>query len=247
LIRVEDLEKRHGSQAVLRGVSLAVPRGTVGAILGPSGVGKSTLLRCLIGLERIDAGTIRVGDATLRAGLAPEAEAEALRALRARVGMVFQQFHLFPHRSVLENLTEAPIHVARIAPGEARERAHALLARMGLADKASARPALLSGGEQQRVAIARALAMQPEVILFDEPTSALDPRTSAQVAEILADLGRDGLTRLVVTHAIPFARRVADSVHVLIGGRVVESGPPGEVLERPRREETRHFLERWSG
>ena len=243
MIRVEGLVKRHGTQEVLRGVTLEVRRGELAAVIGPSGGGKSTFLRCLVGLERLDAGTITVGDTTLRPGLSHEAEADALRAIRSRAGMVFQHFHLFPHRSVLENLTEAPIHVAQRTPPEARERGLALLERVGLASKASARPSTLSGGEQQRVAIARVLAMDPEVILFDEPTSALDPRTTGEIVEILADLGRDGLTRVVVTHAMGFARRVAQRVHVFHQGRVVESGPPDEVLVNPRTAETRAFLE----
>jgi len=248
VIRVSELVKRHGQQEVLRGVTLTVPRGELAAIIGPSGGGKSTFLRCLIGLERPDGGTIEVGGVKLGAvqlcaGLAPEAEAAAVRALRARVGMVFQQFHLFPHLDVLANVCEAPIHVAERPPAEARARAHALLERVGLADKAHARPARLSGGEQQRVAIARALAMEPEVLLLDEPTSSLDPRTSGAIAEILAELGRDGLTRVVVTHSMGFARRVAGVVHVFHQGRVIESGPPAEVLTDPREPATRAFLE----
>jgi polar amino acid transport system ATP-binding protein len=243
VIRVEGLVKRHGTQEVLRGVTLEVRRGELAAVIGPSGGGKSTFLRCLIGLERPDEGSIAIGDALLRAGMAHAEEAAALRAIRSRTGMVFQHFHLFPHRSVLENLTEAPIHVARRAPEEARERGLALLERVGLAAKANARPSTLSGGEQQRVAIARVLAMDPEVILFDEPTSALDPRTTGEIVDILADLGRDGLTRVVVTHAMGFARRVAQRVHVFHQGRVIESGPPAEVLVNPRTAETRAFLE----
>jgi len=247
VIRVEGLVKRHGAHEVLRGVTLEVPRGARCAVLGPSGGGKSTLLRCLIGLERLDAGVVTVGATRLTATLDDPAREAALAAIRARVGFVFQQFHLFPHRDVLANLTEAPVHVAGRPLEEARARGLALLERMGLAAKAHARPTTLSGGEQQRVAIARALAMDPEVVLFDEPTSALDPRTAGEVAEILRGLGQDGLTLVVVTHAVSFARRVADVVHVLDQGRVLESGPPDEVLLHPRAEATRRLLARWDG
>jgi ABC-type polar amino acid transport system ATPase subunit len=243
MIRVRDLVKRHGAQEVLRGVTLDVDPGDVAAIIGPSGGGKSTFLRCLNGLERFDGGTVEVRGTTLAPGLEPALEARLQREVRARVGMVFQQFHLFPHRSVIENVIEAPIHVAGRPAEEARARARVLLERVGLAAKADARPGVLSGGEQQRVAIARALAMDPEVILFDEPTSALDPRMTSEVLAVLADLARDGLTLVVVTHAMVFARRAANRVHVFHEGRVVESGPADEVLTSPREAATRRFLE----
>ena len=243
MIRVRELAKRHGAQAVLRGVTLDVERGQLAAITGPSGSGKSTFLRCLNGLERLDGGTIEIADTTLHAGLDAEREQRLHAAIRRRVGMVFQQFHLFPHRSVLGNVIEAPVHVAGLAEEAARARALKLLERVGLAAKADARPITLSGGEQQRVAIARALAMEPEIILFDEPTSALDPRMAGEVLGVLDDLARDGLTMVLVTHAMAFARRAADQVHVFHEGRVIESGPPEEVLVRPREAAARRLLE----
>ncbi len=243
MIRVRELRKRHGAQEVLRGITLDVHPGDVAAIIGPSGGGKSTFLRCLNGLERFDSGTVEIHGTTLRAGLERSLEARLQREIRSRVGMVFQQFHLFPHRSVLENVTEAPIHVARRPPEEAHTRALELLERVGLSAKAHSRPGVLSGGEQQRVAIARALAMDPEVILFDEPTSALDPRMTGEVLSVLSDLARDGLTLVVVTHAMAFARLAANRVHVFHEGRVVESGPPEQVFTEPRSAATRAFLE----
>jgi len=242
MIRVHELTKRHGAHEVLRGVSLDVPQGDVAVIIGPSGGGKSTFLRCLNGLERFDGGRVEIDGTTLVPRMPPAVEAEAHRAVRARVGMVFQQFHLFPHKSVLENVVEAPIHVAHEPPDQARARALALLERVGLASKAHSRPGTLSGGEQQRVAIARALAMNPEVILFDEPTSSLDPRRTAEVLAVMTDLAADGQTMVVVTHAMTFARRAAKHVHVFHEGRVVESGPPEQVLEDPREPSTREFL-----
>jgi ABC-type polar amino acid transport system ATPase subunit len=243
LIRVRELAKRYGTQQVLRGVTLDVERGEVAAIIGSSGSGKSTFLRCLNGLERLDGGTVEIDATTLRAGLAPAEEQAVHAAIRARVGMVFQQFHLFPHLNALQNVIEAPIQVAHRPPEEARARAMALLERVGLADKASARPSTLSGGEQQRVAIARALAMEPQAILFDEPTSALDPRMASEVLAVLTDLARDGLTMVVVTHAMSFARRAARRVHVFHEGRVIESGPPEQVLDDPREPATKALLE----
>jgi ABC-type polar amino acid transport system ATPase subunit len=242
VIRVHELTKRHGAHEVLRGVSLEVPQGDVAVIIGPSGGGKSTFLRCLNGLERFDGGRVEIDGTTLVPSMPHALEEQAHRAVRARVGMVFQQFHLFPHRSVLENVVEAPIHVAHEPPDRARARALALLERVGLASKAHARPGVLSGGEQQRVAIARALAMDPEVILFDEPTSSLDPRRTAEVLAVMTDLAAEGQTMVVVTHAMAFARKAAKHVHVFHEGCVVESGPPEQVLEDPHEPTTREFL-----
>jgi ABC-type polar amino acid transport system ATPase subunit len=236
------LVKSHGSLAVLKGISLRVERGEVAAIVGPSGGGKSTFLRCLNGLERFEAGEVIVDGLHLKAGAPERAREAVLRQVRRRVGMVFQGFNLFPHRTALENVTEGPIHVLGLDCGRAEARARALLERVGLADKLHNYPRQLSGGQQQRVAIARALAMEPAAILFDEPTSALDPRMTAEVLAVMADLARDGLTMVVVTHAMAFARQVAHRVHVFDGGRVIESGPPDQVLESPREEATRHFL-----
>ncbi|MSR63020.1 MAG: amino acid ABC transporter ATP-binding protein [Planctomycetes bacterium] len=243
MIRVQELTKSYGAHAVLRGVTLEVARGELAVVIGASGSGKSTFLRCLNGLERLDGGAIEIAGTTLVPGLAPEEEERRANALRQEVGMVFQQFHLFPHMSALANIVEAPVHVAGVSPAEARERALHLLERFGLAAKARSRPDQLSGGEQQRVAIARALAMQPTVMLFDEPTSALDPRRAGEILRILDALADDGLTMVVVTHSMGFARKAADRVHVFHEGRVIESGPPEEVLVNPREAATRELLE----
>src|SRR5262249_52448479 len=206
---------------------------------GPSGGGKSTLLRCVNGLERFDDGSVRVDDMTLRPGQSASA---LLRQLRQRVGMVFQQFHLFPHLNVLENVMSGPVYAQKQSREEVAPLARELLARVGLADKAEARPEQLSGGQQQRVAIARALAVKPEAILFDEPTSALDPRMATEVLAVMADLASAGQTMIVVTHAMGFARRVADTVHIMHEGIVAESGPPEQVFAAPGQEVTRSFL-----
>lgn len=242
MIEALGLVKRHGSLEVLRGIDLAVKKGEVAAIIGPSGGGKSTFLRCLNGLERFQAGQVTIDDIRLTSQDPEPVRRAALRTIRLRVGMVFQQFNLFPHRTVLENVTEAPVHVLGLSQAEARGRAVSLLERVGLADKLDARPRHLSGGQQQRVAIARALAVQPEAILFDEPTSALDPRMTGEVLAVMTDLAREGQTMVVVTHAMSFARLVAQTVHVFGDGRVVESGPPDQVFECPREEATRRFL-----
>jgi len=231
MIEVHGLVKRHGPLEVLRGVSLGVARGEVAAIVGPSGGGKSTFLRCLNGLERFQGGSVTIDGLRLDATLTDGAREAALRGVRRRVGMVFQAFHLFPHRTALANVTEAPIHVLRLPRAEAEARARSLLDRVGLGDKLAALPAQLSGGQQQRVAIARALAMGPRVLLFDEPTSALDPAMAGEVLAVMADLARDGQTMIVVTHDLAFARRAAHTVHVFADGRVAASGPPAEVLD----------------
>lgn len=241
MITIDDVHKRFGDQEVLRGVSLHVERGEVCAILGSSGGGKSTLLRTINGLETFDRGTIEVDGIVLSPNGDPRREA-ALRQIRRRVGMVFQQFNLFPHRTVLENVIEAPVHVLKMPRDEAIERAKQLLERVGLSDKTDAMPGNLSGGQQQRVAIARALAMQPEVILFDEPTSSLDPRMTAEVMRVIADLAGEGQTMIVVTHAMHFARNVAHTVHVMHAGRIVESGPPQQIFDDPQQPATRELL-----
>lgn len=242
MIEVDGLVKRHGAVEVLRGVSLRVGPGEVAVVIGPSGGGKSTLLRCLNGLEAFQAGSIAVAGHALDASASNRARARTLGLVRRRVGMVFQGFNLFPHRTVLGNVIEGPVQVLGLPRCEAEARARALLDRVGLGSRADARPRELSGGQQQRVAIARALAMQPDAILFDEPTSALDPRMTAEVLAVMTDLARDGLTMVVVTHAMRFARQVAHTVHVLAEGRLVESGPPDAVLEAPRHEATRLLL-----
>lgn len=242
MIEVKGLVKFHGALEVLKGIDLSVRRGEVATIIGPSGGGKSTFLRCINGLERFQGGSIEAAGARLDAATAEADRAVVLRHVRLRVGMVFQSFNLFPHRTVLQNVTEAPIHVLKQSRAEAEARAIALLERVGLKEKLGATPRQLSGGQQQRVAIARALAMGPEAILFDEPTSALDPRMTGEVLTVMTDLAREGQTMIVVTHAMSFARQVAHSVHVFGGGRVIESGPPEQIFESPLEEATREFL-----
>ena len=243
MIELTDIHKRYGRTEVLCGISLAVRPGEVSVLLGPSGGGKSTLLRTINGLETFDQGRIRVGDLELHANNTVPGKNDAVLAkIRQRVGMVFQQFNLFPHLSVLQNVTEAPRQVLGLSRDEAEGRGQQLLKRVGLESKLHARPATLSGGQQQRVAIARALAMQPEVMLFDEPTSALDPQMTAEVTSVMADLAAGGQTMIVVTHGLGFARGVAHTVHILHAGRVAESGPPERVFDSPQQEVTRAFL-----
>ncbi len=240
IIRVESLRKFHGKREVLRGIDAEVYRGETIAIVGPSGGGKSTFLRCLNGLISFDSGTVSI--AGLRLDARTSADTPSLRTLRARVGMVFQGFHLFPHLTALENICLAPRHVRHESLDAIHARARALLARVGLGGRERARPMSLSGGEQQRVAIARALAMEPEVLLLDEPTSALDPQMRGEVLAVLRDLARGGNTMLVVTHEMGFARAVASRIWVFDEGRLVEDGPPAEVCERPRSERARAYF-----
>jgi len=241
VVAVRGLRARRGEADVLHGVDLEVRRGGVVAILGPSGSGKTTLLRALNYLTPFSHGEVEIAGHPLRPGMCERADAAALRAVRMRVGMVFQSFHLFPHLSVLGNVVEAPRRVLGLAPPAAESRARALLERVGLAGYADAFPSTLSGGQQQRVAIARALAMEPVVLLLDEPTSALDPRLIGEVLAVIADLAA-GQTMVIVTHELSFARRVAHRLAVLVGGLIVESGPPAEVLDRPHTPETLAFL-----
>jgi polar amino acid transport system ATP-binding protein len=241
VIAVDALTKTYGTRTVIDGVSLSFAKGEVVALLGPSGGGKSTLLRCINGLEDFHGGAIRVGDHTLRPG-GERVNRAALRAIRQRVGMVFQNWHLFPHRTALGNVVEGPVHVRGVSAKEATARAEALLARVGMSHRAGAYPSELSGGEQQRVAIARALAMEPEALLLDEPTSALDPERVGEVLDVLRALVADGLTMLLVTHEIRFAREAAGRVLVLDGGKVIEDGAPAAVLDDPQHPRTRAFL-----
>ncbi|MDR3639298.1 MAG: amino acid ABC transporter ATP-binding protein [Isosphaeraceae bacterium] len=243
MIDVTGLVKRHGTLEVLRGVDLAVNRGEVAAIIGASGSGKSTFLRCLNGLETFQDGRVAVGDLSFSADTPAPVRSRVVRQVCRRVGMVFQSFNLFPHRTVLQNVTEGPIYVLGLPAEEAEARALRLLDRVGLADRRHAMPRQLSGGQQQRVAIARALAMEPDAMLFDEPTSALDPRMTGEVLAVITDLARDGLTMIVVTHAMRFARQVAHTVHVFGDGRVIESGSPDQIFEAPRQEATRLLLD----
>jgi ABC-type polar amino acid transport system ATPase subunit len=232
VIAVKEISKRFGALPVLDRVSLSVAPGEVAAIVGPSGSGKSTLLRCINGLDGFDSGEVEVTACRIGPHLDARRDARLLQKVRRRVGFVFQQFNLFPHLSVLGNVIEAPVHVLGLARGEAVARGRRLLDRVGLRHKLDSWPRQLSGGEQQRAAIARALAMEPEVILFDEPTSALDPAMAAEVMAVISDLARSGQTMLVVTHAVEFAMSAAKVAHVLRQGRVVESGPPAEVLRK---------------
>jgi len=237
MLRIERLRKSLGQRQILRGIDAHVDEGETIAIVGPSGGGKSTFLRCLNGLTSFDAGSIEIAGFSLAPGTPPDAP--ELRALRASVAMVFQSFNLFPHLTALQNVSLGPLHVLRQPAGAARERGMALLARVGLADRGDALPAQLSGGQQQRVAIARALAMDPRVLLLDEPTSALDPQMRGEVLAVLRDLARSGMTMLVVTHEMAFARAAASRVWIFDDGRLVEDGPPSEVCDRPRSERGR--------
>ena len=239
IVRVQGLEKAHGARQVLRGVDAQVARCETIAIVGPSGAGKSTFLRCLNGLVSFDAGAVEIAGMSLRPGTPPDSP--ALRPLRARVGMVFQSFHLFPHLTALENVLLAPVHVKRETREAAEERGRALLGRVGLGDRCAARPMQLSGGQQQRVAIARALAMEPEVLLLDEPTSALDPEMRGEVLSVLRDLAGT-TTMLVVTHEMWFARNAASRIWVFDEGRLIEDGPPSQVTENPRTDRARAFF-----
>ena len=236
LVRLTKVTKSFGELTVLRDVDLDVHAGEVVVLLGASGSGKSTLCRCVNRLETIDSGEIQVDGQPL------PAEGRELARLRAQVGMVFQSFNLFGHRTVLDNVTLAPIKVRGVPRRAAEERARELLARVGLADKADAYPAELSGGQQQRVAIARALAMEPKVLLFDEPTSALDPEMISEVLDVMVELAAEGMTMLVVTHEMGFARRAADRVVFLDHGRILETGTPDEFFTDPKTERARDFL-----
>jgi polar amino acid transport system ATP-binding protein len=246
MLKAEAVHKRFGRLDVLRGISLEVGTGEVMCLLGPSGSGKSTFLRCINHLEKIDAGRLWVDGELVgyrQSGdkLYELREGEVARK-RAEIGMVFQRFNLFPHMTALENVAEAPVHVRRLPREHALESARALLQRVGLGDKLRAYPAQLSGGQQQRVAIARALAMEPKLMLFDEPTSALDPELVGEVLDAMRGLAQEGMTMIVVTHEVGFAREVGDTAVFMDAGAVVESGPPREVFANPRHERTRTFL-----
>ncbi|MFD9002925.1 amino acid ABC transporter ATP-binding protein [Streptomyces sp. NPDC059582] len=246
MVDIRSVHKSFGPLEVLKGIDLAVRTGEVTVVLGPSGSGKSTLLRTINHLEKVDRGTVSVDGALIgyrRSGgtLHELPEREVLRQ-RTRIGFVFQNFNLFPHLTVVDNVIEAPVSALRRPRAAAVETARRLLERVGLADKADAYPRQLSGGQQQRVAIARALALEPKLLLFDEPTSALDPELVGEVLDVIRDLAHQGTTMIVVTHEIGFAREVADRVVFMDDGRVVEQGAPGDVLDRPRHERTRAFL-----
>jgi ABC-type polar amino acid transport system ATPase subunit len=242
-IAIRDVTKRFGPRLVLNGITLTVNPGETLALIGPSGGGKSTLLRCLNGLNTFDSGEICVGPHMLQCGT----PAREIRQVRRLFGMIFQDFQLFPHLNVLENVTLAPRRVLGISAKEASERGRTLLDRVGLGGHLHAWPGQLSGGQKQRVAIARALAMQPQGLLCDEITSALDPEMKNEVLKVLEDLKREGLTLLLVTHEIGFARRAADRVVVLCDGGILEEGPPSEVLDKPRSDRMKAFLQRVMG
>jgi polar amino acid transport system ATP-binding protein len=246
MVVADNVHKSFGRVDVLRGISLQVQPREVMCLLGPSGSGKSTFLRCINHLEKVDAGRLYVDGELVgyrqSGNRLYELREREVCGRRAQIGMVFQRFNLFPHMTALENVVEAPLMVRREPKAAVMERAHALLDRVGLSEKAEAYPNQLSGGQQQRVAIARALAMQPKLMLFDEPTSALDPELVGEVLDVMRGLARDGMTMVVVTHEIGFAREVGDSLVFMDAGVVVESGAPREVLANPQHERTRAFL-----
>ncbi|MFB8033560.1 amino acid ABC transporter ATP-binding protein [Streptomyces sp. NPDC056004] len=246
MVHAEGVRKHFGKVSVLRGIDLTVERGRVCCLLGPSGSGKSTFLRCINHLEKIDGGRLSVDGAPVgyrqQGDRLYELKEREIARARRNIGMVFQRFNLFPHMTALENVMEAPVKVAGVTRAEARTDALRLLDRVGLADRAERYPAQLSGGQQQRVAIARALAMKPELMLFDEPTSALDPELVGEVLDVMRQLAAEGMTMVVVTHEIGFAREVADTAVFMDGGVVVEAGDPRQVLGDPRQERTRTFL-----
>ncbi len=238
MIVLTDVHKSFGAHHVIRGFSAHVEKGEVVCVIGPSGSGKSTILRCINGLEGYDRGEVRIE------GIRVDRNDRSIVAVRTRVSMVFQRFNLFPHRTALENVVEGPIYVKKEPREIALERGRTLLARVGLAEKEHAYPSQLSGGQQQRVAIARALAMQPKAILFDEPTSSLDPELVGEVLAVMRSLAEEGMTMLVVTHEMGFAKEVADRVLFLDQGVILEEGPARELLSNPRNPRTQDFLRR---
>ena len=235
IVEIRDVQKSFGSLHVIRGISLTIENGQVVVICGPSGCGKSTLLRCINGLEPIDSGDIIVGGISVK-------EKNRLRELRTETGMVFQQFNLFPHKTVLENVMLAPVDIRRMNKSEAKNLARGLLDRVGILNKEDDLPGSLSGGQQQRVAIARGLAMNPKLMMFDEPTSALDPEMITEVLDVMRNLASDGMTMIVVSHEMGFAREVADWMVMMDEGQIIEGRPPGEFFSDAREERTRKFL-----
>ena len=248
IVEIDDVHKSYGTNPVLRGISLTVRRGEVVVLVGRSGSGKSTLLRCIDQLETIDAGSIRVAGQLIgyreRHGRRVRLSQSDIARQRTVLGMVFQHFNLFPHMTVLENIVAAPIRVRGVARRSAEAEAWHLLSRMGLADKGAAYPKQLSGGQQQRVAILRALAMQPKLMLFDEPTSALDPEMTDEVLEVMSDLSAQGMTMIVVSHEMRFARAAADRMILMHGGQVVEDATPWEFFASPVSSQAKEFVDR---
>lgn len=251
LLEMNHIKKAFGDNEVLKDLSLSVSKGEVVAIIGPSGGGKSTLLRCATFLETIDSGDIsymgKSAASTGPSGRAVYASAAEMRQLRGYFGLVFQSFNLFPHYSVLKNVIDAPVSVQKRNRHEAQEEARVLLAKMGLSDKENAYPYQLSGGQQQRVSIVRALAMHPEILFFDEPTSALDPELTGEVLKVIRSLAEEHMTMVIVTHEMAFARAVADRVVFMDGGVIVEEGRPDDVMLNPQNERTVSFLNRFDG
>ncbi|WP_038595358.1 amino acid ABC transporter ATP-binding protein [Corynebacterium vitaeruminis] len=246
MIDAQQVCKSYGSIEVLKGIDIQVKKGQVTCLIGPSGSGKSTFLRCVNHLEKITAGRLYVDGELIgyreKNGVLYEISEEDAARQRSDIGMVFQSFNLFPHRTAIENIIEAPVHVKGMKPAEARAEGMKLLEQVGLAHKADAYPAQLSGGQQQRVAIARAVAMKPKLMLFDEPTSALDPELVGEVLNVMRQLANDGMTMMVVTHEMGFAREVADEVVFMADGYIVERGPARQVIENPQHERTQAFL-----
>ncbi len=249
ILSVSQLNKAFGEVQVLQGISFEVNKGEVLSVIGPSGSGKSTLLRCCTLLERADAGRIAYDDLVMADtgadGKAEYSPSPVLQQIRRRFGLVFQNFNLFPHFSVLRNLTEAPVRVLKVPQKEAEDRARALLEKVGLSGRENAYPCELSGGQQQRVAIARALAMQPELLFFDEPTSALDPELTGEILKVIRSLAEEHMTMVIVTHEMAFARDVSDRLIFMDGGVIVEQGDPRQVIDHPQNERTRAFLSRF--
>jgi polar amino acid transport system ATP-binding protein len=246
VMEATDVHKRFGRLEVLKGVSLSVPKGETVCIIGASGSGKTTFIRCINHLEKIDRGRITVNGQLIgyreRNGRLREDSEKSIARQRTQIGMVFQRFNLFPHMTAMENVVEAPVRVLGIDRAEAHERALALLRRVGLGDKCDAYPGKLSGGQQQRIAIARALAMQPALMLFDEPTSALDPEVTGEVLSVMEELALEGMTMIVVTHEMGFAKVAADRVVMMDGGVIIEEGTPEHFFEAPEHERTKQFL-----
>jgi len=242
LVKIEALHKKFGNNHVLRGVDMEIRRGEVVVLIGPSGSGKSTLLRCINFLEEPTSGYITVGGVTVKCGSHGKTYRDAVHDVRMKCGMVFQEFNLFPHKSVTENIIEAPLIVKKQKKEAALEKAHVLLERVGLSDRAEYFPSQISGGQKQRVAIARAMAMDPELMLFDEPTSALDPELIGEVLNVMKSLAQDGMTMIVVTHEMSFARDVADRVVFIDEGLFLEDEEPDTLFYHPQHERTRQFL-----
>lgn len=241
MIKIHDLRKQFDQLEVLKGINMSIEKGKVIVIIGPSGSGKTTFLRCLNALEIPTSGTIQIGD--VKIDFSQPVSKKEIAALRKKSGMVFQQYNLFPHKTVLENVTEGPIIVKKLPKNEAIQKAEKLLQKVGLLDKKDEYPFQLSGGQQQRVGIARALAMEPELMLFDEPTSALDPELVGEVLNVMKELANEGMTMVVVTHEMRFAKEVADEVVFMDQGVIVERGTPEEIFTRPKEQRTKQFLQ----